>query len=697
MAVSLYRKYRPLVFEDVIGQEHVEQTLVNAVHEDNVAHAYLFCGPRGTGKTTTARLLAKALLCQTGKDAKPCGTCEACQEIADGIHPDVYELDAASHTGVENVREEIISRVQFAPTHGRYKVYIIDEVHMLSTAAFNALLKTLEEPPAHVVFVLCTTDPHKVPDTIQSRCQRFDFRRFSIEETVKYLRRICDAENFKADTEALSLIAAKSNGGMRDATTSLEQVAVFTGGDICVDAVQNQVGQNASSHLFDFAQAIALQNTAECFVQVQNMVNSGSDLVQFARDLSKHIRNLYVASIVAGAKGDGAEIPEGILACSKAQAKQYLDQVIQFGGTQRLSHALLVCGDLINELKNSTDARLSVEIACTRLCRPESEISLEALAARVERLEAGGVEVGSSMAAGGGSAAAGGAAGNVVASDVVAGGATSGGSAATGDIAAGGSRENAAEASQKAATTSDAQKATVTETSQKAVAASDTQKAAAASDTQKAAAANSSQDAESAKASSSADTPEMSPARLKAAVLTEIKRDHMSTSALIENTSFEKRGQAYVLVFPQGNEFTLNLAQSPDSYKHISKAFEAVLGFKVEVEFEMQGGPQHGAAKMSASSAVKSSDDSAPKSSSATGLDVSAAASTGNVVAGQAASGSQGVVVQEGDTQEATSQGVAGQETADQGTAAQGAQGDTAAELADMFSAFGDGINFEEV
>ena len=180
-------------------------------------------------------------------------------------------------------------------------------------------------------------------------------------------------------------------------------------------------------------------------------------------------------------------------------------------------------------------------------------------------------------------------------------------------------------------------------------------------------------------------------------MLTEIKRDHMSTSALIENTSFEKRGQAYVLVFPQGNEFTLNLAQSPDSYKHISKAFEAVLGFKVEVEFEMQGGPQHGAAKTSASSAVKSSDDSAPKSSSATGSDVSAAASTGNVVAGQAASGSQGVVVQEGDTQEATSQGVAGQETADQGTAAQGAQGDTAAELADMFSAFGDGINFEEV
>ena len=205
MALSLYRKYRPEVFADVVGQEHVEKTLINAISEGAVAHAYLFCGPRGTGKTTSARLLAKALLCESAQNGQPDGTCPQCLEIAQGTHPDVFELDAASRTGVDNVREEIIGRVGFAPTRGRFKVYIIDEVHMLSMAAFNALLKTLEEPPEHVVFVLCTTDPHKVPETIQSRCQRFDFRRFSVEEIVGYLERISKGEGFEYEPEALEV------------------------------------------------------------------------------------------------------------------------------------------------------------------------------------------------------------------------------------------------------------------------------------------------------------------------------------------------------------------------------------------------------------------------------------------------------------------------------------------------------------
>lgn len=381
MAISLYRKYRPNTFADVVGQEHVENTLTNAVASGDVAHAYLFCGPRGTGKTTSARLLAKALLCESGPTPTPDGSCPQCVEIAEGTHPDVYELDAASRTGVENVREEIISRVQFAPTRGRYKIYIIDEVHMLSNQAFNALLKTLEEPPAHVVFVMCTTDPHKVPETIQSRCQRFDFRRFSIEEICGYLKRICDAEGFTAEQDALEFIAAKAAGGMRDATTALEQVAVANGGSITLGAAQSQLGQTDTGTLFELGGYIAARDTANAFLWLNRMVVAGQDLVQIARDVTDHIRNLYAASLTGGVNG--------VVACPVSELPRYQQQAAAFGGPERLGRALTTCGDLVSELRNSANVRLSFEIALTRLCRVESELTLEALAERIESLEAG--------------------------------------------------------------------------------------------------------------------------------------------------------------------------------------------------------------------------------------------------------------------------------------------------------------------
>ncbi len=381
MAISLYRKYRPQTFDDIVGQEHIEQTLRNAVANDTVSHAYLFTGPRGTGKTTTARLLAKALLCEKGPTPNPCGVCEQCEEIAHGTHPDVYELDAASRTGVENVREEIIGRVQFAPTRGRYKVYIIDEVHMLSLAAFNALLKTLEEPPSHVVFILCTTDPQKVPETIQSRCQRFDFHRIPVEKITGNLRYICDKEDFAFDEAALELIAKHSAGGMRDAITALEQLAVFTRGTITFADAEGLLGEVESTELHEIAHLVAARDIAGCFRWVAKFVETGTDIAQFSRSFTSYIRDLYVVSLTGGAAGvEGATAEELAFLIERAQA---------FGGPDRLSRALLLLGELGAELKTSTDPRLSLEIAFTRMARPDADITLSSLAERVEALEKG--------------------------------------------------------------------------------------------------------------------------------------------------------------------------------------------------------------------------------------------------------------------------------------------------------------------
>lgn len=387
---SLYRKYRPLTFDSVVGQQHIVSTLEHAITEGRLSHAYLFCGPRGTGKTTMARILAKALLCRNAEAARaegasgcmPDGTCEECELIAEGNHPDVYELDAASRTGVDNVREEIINSVNFAPVRGKYKIYIIDEVHMLTTAAFNALLKTLEEPPAHVIFVLCTTDPQKILETILSRCQRFDFHRIGNEDIEHRLSYVCEQEGFDYDDEALAIVARHAKGGMRDALSTLEQLSVFGNGAVHADDARSLLGEVSDQILGEFARAIAERDIAELYGLIRAQVEEGNDLLELTRDLVAHVRDVYVAC-VAGAR---AELFEG----GAEQAEALAAEAAAFGEhpADRLARVLTVLDDAALEMRGASDVRLVLEIACTRLTRPEADLTIEALAERVARLEA---------------------------------------------------------------------------------------------------------------------------------------------------------------------------------------------------------------------------------------------------------------------------------------------------------------------
>ncbi|MDZ4178190.1 MAG: DNA polymerase III subunit gamma/tau [Coriobacteriia bacterium] len=377
---SLYRAYRPQSFDDVVGQRHITQTLRNAVAEGTVAHAYLFTGPRGTGKTTTARILAKALNCSKGMSPDPDVSCQDCIDIAEGRHPDVYELDAASRTQVDIVRSEIIDRLAYAPTRGTWKVYIIDEVHMLSNHSFNALLKSIEEPPSHTIFVLCTTHPHKVPETIHSRCQRFDFHRIGIEDIVGRLAHICEREGITVAEGALSLIAKHAGGGMRDAITTLEQLCAFTGKNIALDDVEGLLGEVDVALLLEFADVVLRRDIAAGFRFVARLAESGTDMTEFVRDFTGHVRDLYVTAVVGDASG--------IVDTTSEQLARLTSQAAGFGVT-RLARILDLLGVLAGEIRWSSDPRLTLEVALTRMARPDGDLTLDALVERIEALESG--------------------------------------------------------------------------------------------------------------------------------------------------------------------------------------------------------------------------------------------------------------------------------------------------------------------
>lgn len=377
--LALYRKFRPDNFKDVKGQDHIVTTLKNQIKSDRIGHAYLFTGTRGTGKTTVAKLLAKTVNCENPIDGNSCNECSTCKGIIAGTSINVIEIDAASNNGVENVRE-IVEEVRYSPTEGKYKVYIIDEVHMLSAGAFNALLKTIEEPPSYVIFILATTEAHKIPVTILSRCQRYDFRRISIDVIVDRLRELMTDEKIEIEEKALRYIAGVADGSLRDALSLLDQcISFYLGEKVTYDNVLNVLGAVDTSVFLKLLQAIERQDVTECIRTLDEVENNGRELLQFSIDFIWYLRNLLLVKTTD-------DITEIILDIS-SENLELLKQETQKIGEDTLIRYIRVFSELSNQLRYASRKRVLLEIALIKLCKPQMEQDYDALLSRIKILE----------------------------------------------------------------------------------------------------------------------------------------------------------------------------------------------------------------------------------------------------------------------------------------------------------------------
>ncbi|MCM1466666.1 MAG: DNA polymerase III subunit gamma/tau [Alistipes sp.] len=375
---ALYRKFRPDNFEDVKGQEHIVTTLKNQIRHNRLGHAYLFCGTRGTGKTTIAKILGKAVNCENPADGNPCGECRSCKAIAAGNSMNLIEIDAASNNGVDNIRE-IREEVQYSPAEGKYKVYIIDEVHMLSIGAFNALLKTLEEPPAYVIFILATTEAHKIPITILSRCQRYDFKRISIDTIAARLTELMEIEHVRVEERAIRYVAKAADGSLRDALSLLDQcLAFYMGQDLTYDNVLEVLGAVDAEVFSDFLRKVLSGDTTGCIYKLEELVLSGRDLNQMVVDFTWYMRNLLLVKT--------SQEAEEVIDVS-SDTLELLKQEAAMVETDILMRYIRVFSELSGQIRYSTQKRILIEMALIKLTNPSMEDNLDSLIDRISRIE----------------------------------------------------------------------------------------------------------------------------------------------------------------------------------------------------------------------------------------------------------------------------------------------------------------------